>query len=76
MHAKSQESCNSLFEFLASVCKGCWLALQANNRLKRRVQQLLTSQEGDRLAAVIRMHASKKKAIRLRAADWQVGATR
>ena len=65
-----------MFEFLASVHKGCWLALQANNRLKRRVQQLLTSREEDRLAAVTRMHASKKKANRLRAADWQVGSTR
>ncbi len=72
----TQKSCNSFFEFLASVCKGCWLVLQANDRLKRRVQQLLTSRAEFTLAAANRMQASKKKANMLRSADWQVGSTK
>ena len=40
------------------------------------MQQLLTSQKEDRLAAVNRMQASKKRANRLRAADLQVGSTK
>ncbi len=40
------------------------------------MQQLLTSREEDRLAAVNRMHASRKKANMLRAADLQVGITK
>ncbi len=49
--------------------------LQSRERLKRRVQQLMTSREELRLAAAYRMQASKVKADLVRAADLQVGFT-
>ncbi|DBB13571.1 TPA: hypothetical protein ACH3X3_000604 [Trebouxia sp. C0006] len=54
-----------------SAAQHALACLQSRERLKHRVQQLMTSREEPRLAAANRMQASKMKAALVRAADLQ-----
>ncbi|KAL0017866.1 hypothetical protein WJX77_006536 [Trebouxia sp. C0004] len=72
LHGITRTLIPRIYQYQAtSAAQPVLACVQASDKLKRRVQHLLTSREDFRVAAAHRMQASKKKANMLRAVDWQ-----